>query len=103
MDLEFVYNLVKEKRYEWRKHSLARLEERNIRQDEVLEVILKGEIIEDYPQNKPFPSCLLFKIVNNRPLHVVISVDKENRRLYIITCYIPTLDKFEPDYKTRRK
>ena len=28
--------------------------------DELLEAIESGEIIEDYPDDKPYPSCLIF-------------------------------------------
>ena len=38
-----------------------------------------GEIIEDYPDDFPHPSCLVFGYaVNNKIIHVVVSMDKEN-------------------------
>lgn len=85
--------------FEWRKHTLIRLAERNIAQKAVLEAILEGEIIEEYLEDKPFPSCLIFKIVHGEPLHVVVSFDEEAKRAYIITAYKPSLDKFESDFK----
>jgi hypothetical protein len=48
--------------------------------DTILEVILNGEIIEDYSQDKPFPSCLIFKIVNGKPYHIVVSYDSEYKK-----------------------
>ena len=32
----------------------------NISEKELVEAILNGEIIEDYHNDKPFPSCLIF-------------------------------------------
>ncbi len=61
-----------------------------------------GEIIEDYPNDYPNPSCLMFGYtLNDRVIHVVIGYDVEN--IYIITAYYPNTDKFELDMKTRRE
>jgi hypothetical protein len=87
---------------EWRKHSLQRILERAISRADVCEVVTNGEVIEDYPTDKPFPSALFFKSVSRRPLHVVAAFDEKEERVYIITTYEPTLDKFEQDFKTRR-
>ena len=88
--------------YLWKKHCLVRLAERNISQDEALEVILDGEVIEDYPDDEPYPSCLMFKEVNGRPLHLVVALDLDDNFAYVITVYEPSLDEFKPDYRTRR-
>lgn len=103
MDIRELQGAIRTGNFEWRKHTLIRLAERNIAQDKILEVILNGEVIEDYPQDKPFPSCLIFKVVEDIPYHVVVGYDAVNKRTYIITAYNPTLDKFELDFKTRRK
>ena len=61
-----------------------------------------GEIIEDYPEDYPNPSCLIFGYnVNGRILHIVAGCDNIN--IYIITAYYPDTKKFENDLKTRRK
>ncbi len=88
---------------EWRKHALQRMLERNISRADAREVILHGEVIEDYPADKPFPSALFFKSVGGRPLHVVVAFDSNGEKAYVITAYEPTLDKFEPDFRTRRR
>jgi len=103
MDIEKLQKAIKMGNYEWRKHTLVRLAERSISQDVVLRVILEGEVIEDYPNDKPFPSCLIFKMIERGPYHVVVSFNPEFKKAYIITAYQPTLDKFEPDFKTRRR
>ncbi len=103
MNVREIYCAIKENNFEWRKHSLARLAERQISQDEILKVILDGEVIENYPQDKPFPSCLIFKMIGIEPWHVVVSFDLKLKKAYIITVYQPNLDKFESDFKTRRR
>lgn len=45
---------------------------------DVKKCIMNGEIIEDYPDDFPHPSCLIFgHMVNNRIIHVVVSKDLE--------------------------
>ncbi len=69
---------------------------------EVRHVVFNGEIIEDYAGDKRGHSCLMFAAPEGqRPIHVVCSAKEEY--LAIITAYIPSLEKWENDFKTRRK
>jgi hypothetical protein len=72
------------------------MRERGIRYDDIKEAIQDGEIIEIYPDDYPFPSCLLL----GNGLHVVCSLGDDI--LYIITAYWPSLDKWENDGRMRR-
>ena len=86
----------------WTQHCLERMQERDISRADVKNVILTGEIIEEYPDDYPHPSCLIFGYtINNRILHIVVGCDTIN--IYIITAYYPDTKKFEEDLKTRRK
>ncbi len=49
--------------------------ERGIGRSEVKEVLIRGEIIEEYQHDKPFPSALVFGWVGSKPLHVVAALD----------------------------
>lgn len=83
-------------------HAQYRLEERKISLTDIIKVISEGEIIKQYEEDKPLPSCLILGMaINNKYLHVVVSTD--NEYIYIITAYYPTLDQWEDDYKTRRR
>ena len=47
-----------------------------------------GEIIEEYPDDGPYPSCLIFgRTQEGRPLHVVCAPVMDEGRLIIITVY----------------
>lgn len=65
--------------------------------------IMHGEIIENYPDDFPYPSCLIYGYtINDRSvIHVVVSCNGEN--IGIITAYFPDLDEFENDLKTRKR
>lgn len=69
---------------------------------EVRNVIMTGEVIEDYPEDARGHSCLILsKGENERPIHVVCSPKEDF--LAIITAYIPTDIEWAKDYKERRK
>ena len=102
IDVNLMRQAVNERRMEWRKHVLQKLAERCISQDSVIEVILNGERIRNYTDDRPFPSALFLGYVGDKPLHVVAAYDETKRLTYIITAYEPSLDIFESDYKTRK-
>lgn len=63
---------------------------------------MSGEIIEQYPDDFPFPSCLIFGYsIDEKVLHVVASDEGTASR--IITAYYPNIEKFENDLKTRKE
>jgi len=103
LDLRLLRRVIRQGRIEWRKHALQRMAERNISRAAVLEVLVAGEPIEDYPTDKPFPSALFLGQIQGQPIHVVAALAQEAEYVYIITAYEPSLDVFEPDFKTRRK
>jgi hypothetical protein len=70
-------------------HLITRMRQRNIRLEDIRNTIANGQIIEQYPADYPFPSCL----VNWDNIHVVCSVD--NGHLYFITAYRPSGKKWE--------
>jgi hypothetical protein len=82
-------------------HSRKRFAERGISIDDIRFVFKTGEIIEQYPDDFPFPSCLIFGFSGERALHVVASI--VDMLVYIITAYSPSSDKWEADWKTRKE
>ena len=83
-------------------HILARLEERGIFPSDIRHCITTGHIIEQYPDDYPYPICLVLGCtVENKPLHVVVGVGEG--RLWLITAYFPNPDKWEDDYSKRKE
>ena len=63
---------------------------------------MSGEIIEQYPEDFPFPSCLIYGYTeDNKILHVVMS--DEGTRSRIITAYFPDKEKWTANFKTRKE
>lgn len=93
-----------ETRIVYTEHALNEMnaEEEIISKDEIRQVIFEGEIVEDYPEDKCGHSCLIFSYtLIGRPVHVICAPKEEY--LGIITVYVPTLDKWENNFKTRRR
>jgi len=87
--------------YRYTIHAFERCVERSISPIEVQEVILSGEIIEDYPQDKYGRSCLIYgPTKEGRILHVQCSIEP----IWIITTYDPRSapEEWENDFKRRR-
>ncbi|MGL5066468.1 MAG: DUF4258 domain-containing protein [Sarcina sp.] len=83
-------------------HLLERMNERHIAVSDIINCMMNGEIIEQYPDDKPYPSCLIFSyVVDNRPIHVVVALDLENLYLRVITTYQPDELKWI-NFKERR-
>ena len=80
------------------------LHSRGITRQDIIACIQNGEIIEDYPDDYPFPSCLIYGLnAKNKVIHVVVGCD--NEELFIVTAYYPNKEKqvFEDDLKTRKE
>lgn len=83
-------------------HAAKRLEQRGIFLKDVISCIMNGEIIEQYPDDYPYPSCLILGLnVDEKFLHVVIGFHSPD--LFLITAYFPAFDKWESDFKTRKE
>ena len=84
-------------------HAVRRMIQRGVREEDVEWVLLTGEIIEVYSDDTPHPSALLLGWSNDRPLHVVVATDSVNQCKIVITVYVPGLDRWEIDFRRRRK
>ena len=102
MHEKIIKECIKNNNFEWRKHALIRMAERDIAQNDILKVILQGEIIEMYPNDTPYPSCLMLGKIREKIYHVVIALDEADKFLYIITAYEPSIKKFDILGKKRR-
>lgn len=100
--IEFLQNACVNGHVLWSVHVLVRIQERGIYRKDAVNAILTGEIIEQYPEDKPYPSCLILgESTRGEPLHVVAALSESNATM--ITAYYPTPDKFFEDNRTRKE
>ena len=70
--------------------------------DEISSSVLDGEIIEDYPEDQPYPSCLIYGSTFRRdPVHSVWGYNEQTHSAALITVYRPDPDRWI-DWRERR-
>ncbi len=88
--------------FEFTKHALDQSILRGISVQELREAFVNGEVIEDYPEDKYGPSCLVFGLTESeRPLHVQCS-HPSREIIKIITLYQPDAAQWV-EFKIRRE
>jgi uncharacterized protein DUF4258 len=76
--------------------------ERRISQENVKYVIQKGEIVENYPNDLPYPSRLILGWIGSKPLHVVLAENMEQKEWIVITVYEPDSNKWDNNFRMRK-
>lgn len=102
--LQFIKKCFNEGNIYWSYHSNMRLDERSINRNKVFSAIEHCEIIEDYRDDFPLPSCLCLGYDNSdRPIHFVVALDRENNNIRMVTIYRPDPLRWNEHFKQRRK
>jgi len=69
---------------------------------EVSEAMTSPELLEEYPDDRSDPSCLLLGFTRaDRPLHLVAAHDEAGHGIVVVTVYHPDPDQLE-DYRRRK-
>jgi len=85
----------------YRVHAIERMFQRNISDEMVENTIKNGKIIEEYIEDKPYPSFLVLDFSDTVPVHVVYA--KNDFEYIVITAYIPDTKKWMNHFETRRE
>jgi Domain of unknown function (DUF4258) len=71
--------------------------------DDVYFSVANGEIIENYPSDRPFPSCLILGATEEKaPIHSVWAYNPLNRWAVLVTMYRPDPNRWV-DYRKRKE
>ena len=97
-----IYSIVTRDDLRFSEHAADRMAEEGLIVDDVLVTIDQGEVIETYPNDRPFPSKLSFAMNANRPIHVVWATDPDAAKIVVITAYVPDANRWEPGFRQRR-
>lgn len=102
LKIDLLQKLCGEKQIIWSVHATERLHLRGIKREDVIKAVSEGKIIEQYPYDRPYPSCLVLGLsTNDRLLHIVCGSD--GTVLKIITAYYPSEDKFDESGEIRKE
>ncbi|MCD7883590.1 MAG: DUF4258 domain-containing protein [Lachnospiraceae bacterium] len=83
-------------------HSSDRCRQRGIKTKDIRFAVMNGTIIEQYPDDFPFSSCLICGETEDRQIiHIVMSDEGTGSR--IITAYYPDPQRWDAEFKIRKE
>ncbi len=85
----------------YRLHAVQRMFERKVSVEEVRYVLETGEVIEEYPDDTPYPSRLILGCYKGRFIHVVAADNYLDEEIIVITVYEPDPSEWEPECRKR--
>ena len=93
---------VRQNQFRLSKHATKRMDFRGRTLADIQQTILAGEVIQEYPQEKPYPEYLFLGYPHgpDDPCYVVVA-SKDETILVTVHDYDPEV--YEPDHRTRRQ
>jgi len=102
LDFDDIRKLIEANSIRWTDHALKRIIQRSISRSDILHVLSNGEIIEEYPDDYPHPSCLVLGMKEDKsPLHIVCGIG--DSELWVISVYYPDPEKWINNFKQRKE
>jgi hypothetical protein len=88
----------------WSRHAIAEMINDGLNRADVEAALENCEVIEDYPRgHRPLPDCLVLgTLTDARPIHAVVAIDETNDRIFMVTVYLPSTEKWHNDWRTRK-
>ena len=96
IEIEAIIKSIKDKRFRITDHADEEANNDRISLREAFKTIsTTGEIIEQYPDDKPYPSCLIFSTLQSNDLiHTVWAFNQKTQSSVLITIYRPDPQKW---------
>lgn len=102
MDIDLIRQAILANRLRVTDHADEELAADRLTLDDVLNSIVNGEVIEDYPTDRPLPSCLIYgQSGDGTAIHSVLGYNSETGRGVLITVYRPDPERWV-DWRLRK-
>lgn len=100
--IKVIRRRVRENQFRLSKHVTKRMDLRGRTLPDIKQVVVKGEVIREYPNEKPFPEYLFLGYPHGAddPCYVVVASNDET---VIVTVHDHDPEVYEPNHRTRRK
>ena len=88
----------------WSRHAIIEMLQDRLTRLEVEKALEDCEAIEDYPPKHRFlADCLVLgQLQSLQPIHAVIAIDEARDRIFVVTVYRPSPERWEDDWQTRK-
>ncbi len=87
----------------YRTHALQRMFARGIPLELVRSAVEDGEVIEEYPDDFPYPSKLILGWWKGRAVHVVVAHNVECDEDIVVTIYEPDPNQWDDGFRRRKQ
>jgi hypothetical protein len=102
MKIETIVGSIRRNRVRITDHADEEAQADRLSFDEIFVSVFQGEVIEVYPDDWPYPSCLIYGTTfHGEPIHTVWAYNRENEWAVLVTVYRPDPDRWI-DWKIRR-
>jgi hypothetical protein len=102
MDIGDIIQATQASRVNIIQHTRVEARDDNLLLDDIFSSTRHGEIVENYPSDKPYPSCLIFgKAEPGHPVPSVWAYGADNKIAVLITVYRPDRNQWV-DWKIRK-
>ena len=103
MEIDAIIEAISTKRFRVTSHARKEAAEDQLAFKEIYQSVENGQIIENYPNDKPYPSCLIFGTKRNSdPVHSVWAYNDKTQFAVLITVYRPDPDRWI-EFRERKK
>ncbi|MGA1199302.1 MAG: DUF4258 domain-containing protein [Candidatus Latescibacterota bacterium] len=103
MDIQNIIRAIDSLQYRITDHADEETQADRLKLDEIFESVRHGEVIEDYPTDRPYPSCLIYgSNKEGSPIHSVWAYNEDNHWAVLITVYRPDPTRWI-NWRERRK
>ena len=90
MNLYDIIEAIEAGRFRFTNHAEVEAANDGLTESEIYYSVFHGEILENYPDDKPLPSSLVYGLPpEGLPIHSVWDYNEDNRRAALITVYRP--------------
>ena len=95
MDIGNIINAIRSSRVRITDHADEEAFDDILTYDEIYASVIQGDVIEDYLNDTPYPSCLIMgKNFSGEPIHSVWAYNQNNRWAVLITVYRPDPERW---------
>ncbi len=103
LEIRDIVDAIQDSRIRITDHADEEAENDGLTFEEIYYSVLHGEIIEDYPRDKPYPSCLVLgRTFAGVPVHSVWAYNDVSKWVVLITVYCPDPDRWV-DWRERKR
>lgn len=101
--IKYIQNAISDEKVIFTEHGKDEADNDDLSFTQIFESVYSGEIIENYPLDRPYPSCLIYGRTKEKfPVHSVWGYNEETGYVVLITVYRPDPQRWN-DFRERIK